>query len=190
MIIKSDFYNRNTVKIAQDLLGCFLVREYKGKIIRAVITEVEAYRGFYDLASHAARGKTERNAIMFGQSGRAYIYLIYGMHNMLNIVTEEKDFPAAVLIRGVKTHCNASLQKKLIGPGKLTKFLHIDKTLNDHDLTRGGKLWLEYPPDRKKIKILKSPRVGVDYAKHCKSWKWNFKITNYELDTKIRKIGK
>ena len=166
MLIKRKFYNRNTIQVAQDLLGCFLVREYRGKIIKAMITETEAYRGHYDLASHAVRGKTERNKIMFGESGCAYIYLIYGMHFMLNVVTEKKDFPAAVLIRGAEN---------LNGPAKLTKYFHINQSLNSYDLTKGKKLWLEYPSEKVKFKIIKSPRIGVDYAKHCRKWKWNFK---------------
>ncbi len=190
MLIDRIFYNRNTLKVAKDLLGCFLVREYKGKMIRAIITETEAYRGFHDLASHASRGKTPRNAIMFGEPGRAYIYLIYGMHSMLNVVTEDVDYPAAVLIRGVvpvETRLIASLPRiaslpQLDGPGKLTKFLHIDKSLNGHDLTNGKKLWIELPMKKEKFKIIKSPRVGVDYAGRSKEWKWNFKIA--DLDKK------
>lgn len=166
-MFKRVFFNRNTLKVARDLLGCYLVREYRGKIIKAKIIETEAYRGLDDLASHASRRKTERNKIMFDASGYAYIYLVYGMHYILNIVTEKKDFPAAVLIRGIENYN---------GPGKLTKFLHIDKNLNSHDLTLGKKLWLEPRKDNQRIKIIKSPRIGVDYAKHCKDWKWNFKI--------------
>jgi len=178
MIVNRDFYNQNTIKVAKDLLGCFLVREYRGKITRAMITETEVYRGFHDRASHASRGRTPRTEIMFGSPGRAYVYLIYGMYSMLNIVTEGIDYPAAVLIRGVRpveTHYNASLPQ-LNGPGKLTKFLHIDGALNKHDLTLGQKLWIECPKEKKKFKITKSARVGVDYAKHSKEWKWNFKI--------------
>ena len=191
MIIKRKFYNNDTVKIAKDLLGCFLVRKYRGKIIKAMITETEAYRGHYDLASHASRGKTERNKIMFGKAGKAYIYLVYGMHYMLNIVTEEKDFPAAVLIRGAKllghpmSKCKMTSDVLVLdGPAKLTKYLHINKSLNGHNLTKGEKLWIEkrHPMSKGKktsdvshFEIIKSPRIGVDYAKHCKNWKWNFK---------------
>lgn len=172
MIIKRNFYDRNTIKVAKELLGCFLVRKYRGKITKVMITETEAYRGEYDPASHASRGKTSRTEIMYGHPGRAYIYMIYGMYFMLNVVTEEKNFPAAILIRAVETED----KKKLSGPGKLTKFLHIDKSLNNRDLTRGEKLWLEYPKSRKRYKIIKSPRVGIDYARHAKAWKWNFQI--------------
>jgi len=177
MIARRDFYNRNAVQVAKELLGCFLVREYKGKITRAMIMETEAYRGEYDLASHASKGKTARTEIMYGVPGHAYIYMIYGMYFMLNVVTEEKDFPAAVLVRGIKILEPGSRSKvKIGGPGKLTRHLHINKALNGHDLAMGRKLWIERPRNKKRLKISKSPRVGIDYARHCKEWKWNFKI--------------
>ncbi|HPN96543.1 MAG TPA: DNA-3-methyladenine glycosylase [Candidatus Moranbacteria bacterium] len=186
MILKRNFYNQNTIRVAKELLGCFLVREYRGKIIKAIITEVEAYRGEHDLASHASKGRTDRTEIMYGHPGYAYIYMIYGMYFMLNIVTEEKDFPAAILIRAIKiTNSSSSARgeelkegREIKGPGKMTKFLHIDKSLNGHDLTKRKKLWLESAANKKRLKIIKSPRVGIDYARHCKSWQWNFKFEN------------
>jgi 3-methyladenine DNA glycosylase Mpg len=112
---------------------------------------------------------------------------------MFNIVTEKENYPAAVLIRGAKIIQNsclvgplrheASRQAKLKikksdldGPGKVTKFLHIDKSFNGHDLTKGEKLWLELPERRKRVKIETTPRIGINYAKHCKEWKWNFRL--------------
>lgn len=181
MLLKRNFYNRNTIKVAQDLLGCFLVREYRGKITKARITETEAYRGEYDLASHASRGRTARTEIMYGQPGQAYIYMIYGMYFMLNVVTEEKDFPAAVLIRSAEIVNQKAKIKKLKflnGPGKLTKILRIDKSFNNWDLIRGEKLWLENKKPKEKIKIIKSPRVGIKYARHCQNWRWNFRIAD------------
>ena len=172
-MLKRNFYNRHTILVAKDLLGCFLMREYRGKIMRAMITETEAYRGEYDLASHASRGRTKRTEIMYGHGGQAYIYMIYGMYFMLNVVTEEKDFPAAVLIRGIEIN-----DKKINGPGKITKLLRVSKILNGHDLTKGQRLWLEPRNDKKRLKIIKSPRVGIDYARHSKEWKWNFKIAD------------
>jgi len=169
-LLKRNFYNQNTIKIAQNLLGCYLVREYYGKIIKAEITETEAYRGEYDLASHASRGKTNRTKIMYGAPGHAYIYIIYGMYFMFNVVTEKKDFPAAVLIRSVSTF------KRFNGPGKVTKFLHLGKSLNGYDLTKGQKIWLEKPKIKRPFRVIKSPRVGIDYAKHCQKWMWNFKL--------------
>lgn len=179
MLLKRNFYNRNTIQVAKDLLGCFLARKYRGKVIRAMITETEAYRGEKDLACHASRGRTSRTEIMYGQPGHTYIYLIYGMYYMLNIVTEKKDFPAAVLIRSAEI-VGAVHEPPLHGPGKLTRYLNINKSFNGWDLTKGEKLWLERPRKKSRFKITKSPRVGVDYAKHCKEWKWNFRIANYE----------
>ena len=174
MKITRPFYNRNTVDVAKDLLGKFLFRKL-GKIeICAQIIETEAYRGESDLACHAARGRTKRTEIMYGEPGHAYIYLCYGMHWMLNIVTEKKDFPAAVLIRSLepKTY---NLKPDLSGPGKLTKNLNIDGKLNGEDLTQSNKIWIE---DRgvkvKKSGIISSPRIGVAYAKHCAIWPWRF----------------
>ncbi|MFA6160224.1 MAG: DNA-3-methyladenine glycosylase [Parcubacteria group bacterium] len=174
--LNQTFYNQNTLKVAKGLLGCFLVRKKGKKIIRAMITETEAYRGFDDLASHASKGETARNELMFGEAGHAYIYLVYGMHWMLNIVTEEKDFPAAVLIRGVNLlDEKGEIVKKLDGPAKLTKIFGITGKLNGIDITQQEILWVE-KGSLKKRKILKSKRVGVDYAKHSKEWEWNFKM--------------
>jgi len=184
MILRKSFYDGYTPKVAQDLLGCFLVREFRGKPVRGIITETEAYRGEYDLASHASKGKTQRTKLMYGLPGHAYIYLVYGMHQMLNVVTEGEGFPAAVLIRAVDASTEASIDVSKInsrytnGPGKLTKFMHIDKALNGHDLTRGEKLWIEQPTRKTRGKIIRSPRVGVDYARHCKNWKWNFRLVD------------
>lgn len=133
-ILTRDFYEYNTLKVARDLLDKFLVRKIGKKIIAGMITETEAYCGPNDLASHASRGRTPRTEIMFGPPGRAYIYIIYGMYYCLNIVTEKKGYPAAVLIRGVKI--DGVDYSKTNGPGKLCKFLKIDKKLNGIDITK------------------------------------------------------
>ncbi|MFZ2975457.1 MAG: DNA-3-methyladenine glycosylase [Candidatus Moraniibacteriota bacterium] len=175
-ILNQIFYNQNTLKVAQDLLGCFLVRKKGRKIIKAIITETEAYCGFDDLASHASKGKTKRNELMFGEAGHTYIYLVYGMHWMLNIITEKKDFPAAVLIRGADLlDEKGEIVKKLDGPAKITKFFGITGKLNGIDITQKEIIWVERG-NLKKRKIQKSKRVGVDYAKHSKEWEWNFKL--------------
>lgn len=180
-VISRQFYFRNTLKVAQELLGCFLTREYRGKIIRAMITETEAYIGEDDLACHASRGRTPRTEVMFGQPGHAYVYMIYGMYHCLNVVTEKKDFPAAVLIRGVKIFRQLTSKTEKVsdiyldGPGKLCKFLKIDRKLNKWDLTKGRKLWLEPRDSKGKLpKIKKSRRVGIDYAQHCREYLWRF----------------
>jgi DNA-3-methyladenine glycosylase len=206
-ILHQKFYSRPTLKVAQELLGCFLVRACRGKIWRAMITETEAYAGEDDLASHASRGRTSRTELMYGQPGHAYVYMIYGMYHCLNIVTEEKDFPAAVLIRGVeltevRPHSSLAARSDLLnvgmdfrgrtasrhrkqtdpnlnGPGKLCKFLKIDRKFNGWDITKGEKLWIESRDSKiKLLKITKSRRIGVDYAKHCKEYLWRFSLSS------------
>jgi DNA-3-methyladenine glycosylase len=173
--IHRKFYICDTLAIAKNLLGCFLVRKYRGKIWRAMITETEAYIGEDDLACHASRGRTPRTETMYGQPGGAYVYMIYGMYHCLNVVTEKKDFPAAVLIRAVEIE--GIDRKKTNGPGKLCKFLKIDRKLNKWDLTKGKKLWIELRPPRAQLsEVKKSRRVGVDYAKHCREYLWRFSL--------------
>ncbi|MDP1845901.1 MAG: DNA-3-methyladenine glycosylase [Candidatus Moranbacteria bacterium] len=184
-ILPRKFYSRPTLKVAQDLLGCFLVRKYRGKIWRAMITETEAYVGEKDLACHASKGRTPRTEVMYGEPGHAYVYMIYGMYHCLNIVTEKKDFPAAVLIRAVEIIDNPPLLNKervgvrLNGPGKLCKFLKIDRKLNKWDLTKKDKLWLEHRGSKIKLdKIKKSKRIGIDYAQHCRESLWRFTLNS------------
>lgn len=178
-ILSQKFFNQPTLKIAKNLLGKFLVRRYRGKKISLIITEVEAYDGFNDKASHAGRGKTERNKIMFDSAGKWYVYFTYGMHWMLNIVCGPKDYPAAILIRGGimdesnRNHARSLTESRrenilplfLNGPAKLTKFLKIDKKFNGKTAGKKTGLWFE---DRgikiRKSQILKTKRIGVDYA--------------------------
>jgi DNA-3-methyladenine glycosylase len=175
MILKYNFYNQNTLKVAKNLLGCFLIRKINGKTIKAMITETEAYMGEDDLASHASKGRTPRTELMYGKAGHAYVYMIYGMYYCLNVVTEKKDFPAAVLIRAVKI--DSVDYKKINGPGKLCKFLKIDRKLNGWDITRGEKLWIKKPAQKAPKKFIKAnKRIGIDYAKHCKEYLWRFML--------------
>jgi len=157
--IPNSFFNRKTLTVARELVGKYLVRELDGKIVKDKITETEAYVGPHDLACHSSRGKTTRNAPMFESAGTIYVYFTYGMHWMLNIVTEEEDFPAAVLIRGLES---------VNGPARLTKKLKIDKKLNGSKLGKKSGLWIEEPTSlklrRAKVKILRTPRIGVSYA--------------------------
>lgn len=155
-ILKPDFFNRPTLKVAEDLLGKFLVRKIGSKEISSMITEVEAYDGFNDKASHASRGRTLRNEVMFGEAGRWYIYFIYGMYWMLNIVTGPKNYPAAILIRGV---ADAKT------PGKLTRYFEVDKSFNGKTASKATCLWVEDRGIKINLKnILKTKRIGVTYA--------------------------
>lgn len=155
-ILSSSFFNRETKIVARDLLGKFLVRKDADKEVAYLITETEGYVGPHDLASHSSKGRTVRTEIMYMKAGTIYIYFVYGMHYMLNIVTEEKDFPAAILIRGVVG---------ISGPGKITKKLSINKMLNGLPLSKETGLWVEdrgVHIDPKSIQA--TPRIGIDYA--------------------------
>lgn len=161
---------RETVKVAQDLLGKFLVHKTAGKIYTAQIIETEAYAGFDDLACHGSRGKTKRNEVMFRQGGFAYVYLIYGLYHCLNLVTEKANYPSAVLIRGLD-------YPQANGPGKLCREFGIFKeTHNGLDLTERV-LWVEDRGLRPK-NIEKTKRIGVDYAGHCALWPRRFVVKN------------
>ena len=173
-ILGRKFYARPTLTVAKDLLGCMLVRTIAGKEVRALITETEAYIGQDDLASHASKGKTKRTELMYGRAGRAYVYMIYGMYYCLNIVTEKKDFPAAVLIRAVKIE--GAGYEKTNGPGKLCRELKIDRELNGADMTQGEKIWIERGKKIAPEKIKASERIGVAYAGSSAQNPWRFTI--------------
>lgn len=164
--------SRDTVKVARELLGHWLVRRLDdGSVRRARITETEAYDGPADRACHASKGRTARTEVMYGPAGRWYVYLCYGIHEMLNLVTGPKDFPAAVLIRGVEG---------VTGPGRVTKAFGVGRALNGTsaaDADAPGALWIErggpgvgrgedVGADAPVLphEVLAGPRVGVDYA--------------------------
>lgn len=155
------FYHRDTILVAQELLGKWLVHrtdklERIGKIV-----EVEAYLGPHDLAAHSSKGLTARTKVMFGPPGHAYVYLIYGMHHCMNVVTEGEGNGAAVLLRAVEPINNIS--GRTCGPGLLCRALEIDRKLNAHDLLSDN-FFIAEPEIAEKISIVKRPRIGVDYA--------------------------
>ena len=160
-----DFFNGDTVAIAQALLGKYLVRNWNGELLAGRITETEAYRGEQDTACHASRGRTRRTEVLYHDGGTIYVYLCYGMHWMLNIVTGHADEPQAVLIRACADGAN--------GPGKLTKRLQIDKTFNGRDITACPELWLE--DDGQRFALETDTRVGIGYAApedQARLWRW------------------
>ena len=165
MRLGSDFFIRDVLEVAPDLIGKELVRIYSdGEIKRYMITEVEAYRGEEDMACHAAKGRTSRTEVMYSEGGKLYIYLIYGMYWMLNIVSSVKNVPQAVLIRGVEG---------ISGPGKLTRKLQIDKSFNGESLIGSKRIWLE--DTARKVNFITTPRINIDYAGEI--WagkKWRF----------------
>ncbi len=156
------FYDRDTIVVAQELLGKFLVHKTRGVARIGKIVETEAYLGAHDLASHSARGLTPRNQIMFGPPGYAYVYFIYGMHFCMNVVTERAGHASAALLRAVQPMEN--IKDKTCGPGLLCRAMKIDRKLNGHDLLSDDFFIAE--SDTEKFSIVRRPRIGVDYAKH------------------------
>ncbi|MEK7068496.1 MAG: DNA-3-methyladenine glycosylase [Patescibacteria group bacterium] len=175
------FFDRPTLAVAKDLIGKYLVRKIGKKETRLLITETEGYHGFNDLASKARRGKTPGNAPMYARPGTLYVYFTYGMHWMLNIVTEREEYPAAVLIRGLAKNTTSQHTGvcedvvALDGPAKLTKFLKIDKKLNGRMLGRAAGLWVE---DRgvtiNPRHIKRTPRIGIPNAGEYVHKPWRF----------------
>ena len=169
LLTRKFFQNKNTPEIAKHLLGKFLIRRWRDKTKAYMITEVEAYDGFKDKASHAYRGQTKRNKIMFGPAGHWYIYFTYGIHWMLNIVTGPVNYPAAILIRGIKG---------INGPARLTKTLKINKKLNGKLADKKSGLWIKNKGVKiKSSQIKNTPRIGISYAGPIWSKKkWRFYI--------------
>lgn len=159
MTLDVAFYSRDAETVAKDLLGTTLVHHQNEIIQRSRIVETEAYVGTFDLASHASKGRTKRTEVMFGPPGRAYVYLIYGMYDMLNVVTGQDGDAQAVLIRAVEPLENIS--GKTDGPGKLARTLGITRALNQHDLAKEP-LWLE--PGTPPREVITAARIGIDYA--------------------------
>lgn len=157
------FYDRDTITVARDLLGKYLVHAARGVERIGRIVEVEAYLGPHDLAAHSARGLTERTKVMFGPPGHAYVYMIYGMYFCMNVVTERAGHASAVLLRAVEPVTN--IDERTQGPGLLCRAMRIDKRLNGHDLT-GKNFYIAAPTQPEPMTIVKRPRVGVDYAGH------------------------
>jgi DNA-3-methyladenine glycosylase len=156
-----DFYRRPALDVAPDLLGRELCRRIPGgSVLRGRIVEVEAYDGPRDRASHAFRGPTLRNAPMFREGGIAYVYLIYGMHHCLNVVTGDEGYPAAILLRGAEPPRE---DRSASGPGRLTRAFEVDRALDGRPLVEPP-LWLEPGRPAPAAQIRRTARIGVDYA--------------------------
>jgi len=158
-----EFYDRDTVLVARELLGKLLVHRADGVTRVGKIVEVEAYLGEQDLAAHSSRGRTPRTQIMFGPPGHAYVYFIYGMHYCVNVVTEREGHASAVLLRAVEPVKN--LDGRTCGPGLLCRAMRIDKKLNGHDLLSDD-FFISGSEVTDEFSIVKRPRIGVDYARH------------------------
>lgn len=156
-----DFYARKTRTVARDLLGKLLVHRVDGKRRVGRIVEVEAYLGPGDMAAHTARGETPRTRAMFGPPGHVYVYLVYGLHHCMNVVTEPEGIGTAVLLRALEPVANLDIPAN--GPGRLCKAMGIGMADYGHDLC-GDELFIAAAPDAAKFAIAARPRVGVDYA--------------------------
>jgi len=181
-VLSRSFYARNTVKVAKELLGKTLVRKIGSKTISGIISETEAYRHTDDPASHAFRGLTDRNKVMFGEVGIAYVYFTYGMYYCVNAVAKSDSYEAgAVLIRGVipKLGINDMIKNRKIdslatltnGPAKLTQAMNITKKQYGESLTKQSSLYIT--EGVKPTKIKSNPRIGI---KNGIDKMWNFKI--------------
>ena len=155
------FYARPTIEVARDLLGMMLVHRTGGALRIGRIVEVEAYLGAHDLAAHSSKGITPRTRIMYGPPGYVYVYLIYGMHHCMNVVTEQAGNGCAVLLRALEPVCN--LTGNAGGPGLLCKAMGIDRGHYGHDL-ESDDLYVAAPPRKPAITVVERPRIGVSYA--------------------------
>jgi len=196
--IKREFYNRDTIKVAKDILGKVIVRKTKQGNMAGRIVEVEAYKfGEHDKASHASKGCTLSNQVMFGENGFAYVYFTYGMYFMLNVVAKKKtDHAGAVLIRGIEPidgikHMIKNRKGKddinlTNGPGKLSQALQINKKLNNYDLTKKGKLFI-VDSEKRTEKVLSSGRIGISMDVE-KEWRFyldgNTYVSKYKFNKK------
>ncbi|WP_423130251.1 DNA-3-methyladenine glycosylase [Gaoshiqia sp. Z1-71] len=163
--LKAEFFQRDTVQVAHELVGKILVRKFTGGEIRRYrISETEAYCGHDDLACHSSKGRTRRTEVMFQPGGLVYVYLIYGMYWMLNFVTEKENNPSAVLIRGLEG---------FDGPGKLGRELQLDRSFYGENTETSDRLWLEDAGPIPNVRV--SPRIGIHYAgEPWTSKEWRF----------------
>ncbi|MCX7904366.1 MAG: DNA-3-methyladenine glycosylase [Caloramator sp.] len=192
MKLPVDFYSRDTITVAKELLGKLLVRNINGNKLVGKIVEVEAYLGPIDKACHSYNfRRTQRNEVMYGPPGIAYVYFIYGMYYCLNFVTEKEGMPCAVLIRALepiegfdimalnrfgKTYSELTKSQKrnlTNGPGKLCRAFNIDKALNGHSLLSDEIYVLDNQED---FEIVAGKRIGIDYAEEAKDFEWRFFI--------------
>ena len=157
------FYDRDTVLVAEELLGKHLVHRVAGVNRVGRIVEVEAYLGPHDLAAHSAKGLTSRTRVMFGPPGHAYVYMIYGMHFCVNVVTQAEGLASAVLLRALEPVKN--VEGRTQGPALLCRAMAIDRRLNGHDLLSDD-FFVAAPEREEPVRIVRRPRIGVDYAGH------------------------
>jgi DNA-3-methyladenine glycosylase len=165
--LPATFFRRDVLEVAPQLIGKIIARHYPdGTLLRFRITETEAYRGEDDLACHASKGRTSRTEVMYHRGGKIYVYLIYGQYWLLNFVTGDVDFPAAVLIRGVEG---------ISGPGRVGRALQLDRSFYGENITFSERIWVE--DDGRKPEIETSARIGVAYAGNWSQLPWRFALS-------------
>ncbi|ART62638.1 DNA-3-methyladenine glycosylase [Kushneria marisflavi] len=193
------FYRQPTLEVARQLLGCHLIVDDGQERLIGRITETEAYLGLVDTACHSSHGRTQRTEVMFGPPGYAYVYIIYGIYDMLNLVTEVEDDPCAVLIRAIEpvqgeetmvARRNGKRGREMLnGPGKLTRAMGITKTtFNRCDVCSGEGLWIESGTPVSEEDIIRSPRIGIDYAQpEHRDAPWRLRIATPQLRRQLEK---
>lgn len=191
--LSREFYARNTLHVAHDLLGMSLVRKEEELGLKGIIIEVEAYRGEEDLGCHARAGQTKRTGVMYGPPGHAYVYFTYGMHWMLNFVTERDGFPGAVLIRAIRVEEGVAIiasrrnkqptSRWTDGPAKLCQAFNIDGRFNGYDLCQSdAELFVESNHGKpfNQFEVKSTPRIGLDSVPEpWKSVPWRFCAVNH-----------
>ncbi len=178
-IINREFYSKNTLDVAKNLLGCVLCRNTDGVLKKGIIVEVEAYTQ-QDPACHAYKGKTKRSATLFKSPGLSYVYFIYGMYHCMNVVTEQEEIAGAVLIRALEPVQNVSNTN---GPGKLCREMLINKDLNEKDLTsKNSPLWIESGDKIDPCQVVQTTRIGI---KQAQDYPWRFYIKNNKWISKV-----
>jgi DNA-3-methyladenine glycosylase len=174
--LNREFFSRPAKVVAPDLLGKKIVRILSGgKRLEGVITEVEAYVGPEDKASHSYGGRrTKRNEIMYGRPGKIYVYFTYGMHWLMNFIVSGVGDPQAVLIRGI----DDASERKVSGPARVAKHFRIDKVFYGEDLTKSKRIWVEDGIKFRKWEVQRLPRVGINYAEEWKAKPLRFLVKN------------
>lgn len=194
-VLQREFYQRDALDVARDLLGCRLVRTQEGQRLAGLIMETEAYQGEDDLGSHASAGKTPRTSVMYGPPGLAYVYFTYGIHWLLNAVTGDAGTPAAVLIRAIRPvegeeimagnrPYNANKRGWTDGPAKLTQALAIDGGFNTVDLcSKENKLWIETGETIPDDVVQRTARIGLNSVPEpWRSIPWRFVVEQGAYD--------
>ncbi|WP_033168104.1 DNA-3-methyladenine glycosylase [Clostridium sp. KNHs205] len=188
MKLSREFYRQDGINLGKALLGKVLVHESEEGITKGIIVETESYMGVIDAAAHSYKGKRDgRCNIQYNEGGYAYIFLIYGMYNCMNIVANKENIPEVVLLRALeplegidimeKRRKNTKFKMLLNGPGKLCQGMGITKEHYGLDLCN-SKLYLEEPKKSEKIEIETSKRINIDYAGEAKDYLWRFTIKN------------